>query len=146
MESQFHSKKKKSSTQLVVLNFCSQPTTACLNASFFFEGATKARICYSWGWKKRKRELGLENLDTLVSGNNLAPSYRKQGRWKNGDQLQLHVMESRKHFLGPEHPIRSVYQGGFRLCILGPHWDERQNKKAEELQVYVMESRRRLLG
>ena len=54
--------------------------------------------------KTRKRVLGQEYLDTLRSIANLASIYRKQGRWKEAEDLEVQVIETRKRVLGQEHP------------------------------------------
>ncbi|KAJ2892346.1 kinesin light chain [Zalerion maritima] len=38
--------------------------------------------------------------------NNLASTYRNQGRWKEAEDLFVQVMETRKRVLGAEHPDR----------------------------------------
>ncbi|RJE18902.1 Phosphorylase superfamily [Aspergillus sclerotialis] len=35
---------------------------------------------------------------------NLASTYRNQGRWKEAEELDVQVMETRKKVLGAEHP------------------------------------------
>jgi hypothetical protein len=35
---------------------------------------------------------------------NLASTYRNQGRWKEAEELEVQVMETRKRVLGAEHP------------------------------------------
>jgi hypothetical protein len=48
--------------------------------------------------------LGEEHLDTLTSMANLASTYSNQGRWKEAEELEVQVMETRKRVLGEEHP------------------------------------------
>ena len=45
-----------------------------------------------------------EHTDTLRSMENLAATYRNQGRWNEAEQLEVQVMEKRKKLLGAEHP------------------------------------------
>jgi pentatricopeptide repeat protein len=52
----------------------------------------------------RKRVLGLEHPDTLISMNDLASTYGKKGRWDEAEELFVQVMETHKRVLGPEHP------------------------------------------
>jgi tetratricopeptide (TPR) repeat protein len=47
--------------------------------------------------------LGLDDTMTLTSKNNLAETYRKQGRWKEAEELDVQVMEMRKRVLSAEH-------------------------------------------
>ena len=51
----------------------------------------------------RKKVSGAEHPDTLASMNNLALTYRSQGRWKEAEQLFMQVMETTKRVLGAEH-------------------------------------------
>jgi hypothetical protein len=48
--------------------------------------------------------LGEEHLDTLAGMANLVPTYRNQGRWKEAEELEVQVRETRKRVLGAEHP------------------------------------------
>ena len=52
----------------------------------------------------RKRILGEEHPDTLISMDNLASIYRDQGRLKEAENLEVQVMEVRKRVLGEDHP------------------------------------------
>ena len=52
----------------------------------------------------RKKLLGAEHPDTLLSMRNLASTYRNQGRWNEAEQLQVQVMDMTKKLLGAEHP------------------------------------------
>ena len=44
----------------------------------------------------RKRVLGEEHPDSLRNMANLALTYRSQGRWKEAEDLDVLVMETRK--------------------------------------------------
>ena len=48
--------------------------------------------------------LGSDDTMTLASKNNLAETYRKQGRWKEAEELFVQVMETSLRVLGEEHP------------------------------------------
>jgi hypothetical protein len=52
----------------------------------------------------RKKVLGLEHPNTLMSIGNLASTYRNQGRWKEAEELEVQVMETGKKVLGLKHP------------------------------------------
>ena len=52
----------------------------------------------------RKRVLGYEHPSTLSSMGNLVSTYRKQGRWKEAEELFIQVIETKKRVLGREHP------------------------------------------
>lgn len=55
--------------------------------------------------------LGAEHLDTLESMQNLATSYRSQGRYEQAALLGEQPVEVRKRGLGAEHPatVESMY-------------------------------------
>ena len=47
------------------------------------------------------RALGAEHLDTLtIMGGDLASTYRKQGPWEEGEELEVQVLETRFWLLG----------------------------------------------
>ena len=52
----------------------------------------------------RKRVLGQEHPDTLTIIDDLASTYRDQGRWKEAEELEVKVMETSLRVLGQEHP------------------------------------------
>jgi len=90
----------------------------------------------------RKRVLGEEHPDTLISMANLASTYWNRGRWKEAEELQVGVMETRKRVLGQEHPstLTSIAN------LASTYWNQGRWKEAEELQVGVMETTKRVLG
>ena len=45
--------------------------------------------------------LGQEHPDTLTSMDNLASTYQNQGRWKEAEELEVQVMETKKEGAGP---------------------------------------------
>ena len=52
----------------------------------------------------RLKVLGAEHLDTLWTMDSLAVTYGHQGRWKEAEELDLHVRDARLKVLGAEHP------------------------------------------
>ncbi|KAK3613261.1 hypothetical protein LTR22_028225, partial [Elasticomyces elasticus] len=52
----------------------------------------------------RSEQLGEESEPTLWSRGMLAWAYRNQGRWKEAEELEVEVMETRVRVLGGEHP------------------------------------------
>src|SRR5437588_738312 len=46
--------------------------------------------------KARKRVLGQEHPDTLTSMANLASTYRNQRRWKEAEELEVQVVETKR--------------------------------------------------
>jgi hypothetical protein len=49
------------------------------------------------------RMVGPEHPDTLTSMASLALTFWNQGRWKEAEELDVQVMETRKRVLGQEH-------------------------------------------
>jgi len=56
---------------------------------------------------------------------NLASTYWNQGRWKEAEQIEIQVMETRKQILGPEHPstLNSMANLAFTWKSLGKEKD-----------------------
>ena len=52
----------------------------------------------------RKKQLGAEHPDTLISMVNLAIIYKEQGRWNEAEKLEIQVIDMRRKLLGTEHP------------------------------------------
>jgi tetratricopeptide (TPR) repeat protein len=90
----------------------------------------------------RKRVLGMEHPDTLLSIGNLASTYWNQGRWKEAEELDLQVMETRKRVLGTEHPDTLASIGN----LASTYRNQGRWKEAEELELQVIEMRKRVLG
>ena len=68
--------------------------------------------------------------------NNLASTYWNQGRWKEAEELEVQVMETRKRILGQEHP--SILTSMANLA--STYRNQGRWKEAEELEVQVMET------
>ncbi|KAK7016820.1 hypothetical protein R3P38DRAFT_3561758 [Favolaschia claudopus] len=99
-------------------------------------------ILYSTVLEARRRLLGEEHPDTLLSMNNLALTYGSQGRWTDAEGLQVSVLESWKRLLGEEHPDTLTSLNNLALTYRKQgRWSD-----AEDLQVAVLESRKKLLG
>lgn len=64
----------------------------------------KAVDLYTKVWTTRKRVLGPDHPETLISGSCLAATYSALGRYSDSAQLNLEVYEVRKRVSGPEHP------------------------------------------
>ena len=79
-----------------------------------------------------------EHPDTLTSMANLASTYWNQGRWKEAEELDVQVMETRKRMLGAEHPDTLTSMAN----LASTYWNQGRWKEAEELYVQVMETRR----
>src|SRR5947209_3483605 len=88
------------------------------------------------------RVRGQEHPDTLTSMANLTSTYRNQGRWKEAEELEVQVMETRKRVLGQEHPSTLTSMAN----LASTYMNQGRWKEAEELDVQVMETRKRVLG
>jgi len=102
----------------------------------------KAASMHKQTWDQRKAVLGEEHPDTLTSMANLAATYRKQGRWKEAEELEVGVMKTTKRELGKEHPDTLSSMANLALT----YWNQGCWKEAEELEVGVMETMKRVLG
>ncbi|CAI9636424.1 unnamed protein product [Alternaria burnsii] len=90
----------------------------------------------------RKKALGNEHPNTLISMGNLASTYNQQGQWKEAEELEVRVMQTMKKALGEVHPdtLNSMANLASTYSKQG-RW-----KEAEQLEVQVMETRKRVLG
>jgi hypothetical protein len=61
--------------------------------------------------------LGEEHPHTLTGMANLASTYRDQGRWKEADELEVLVMETRKRVLGEGHPDTLAGMANFAYTL-----------------------------
>jgi tetratricopeptide (TPR) repeat protein len=78
----------------------------------------------------------------LASKNNLAEIYRKQGRWKEAEELEIEVLETSKRVLGHEHPSTIVSMANLASAF----WNQGRWKEAERLETQVLEISKRVLG
>ncbi|KHO10796.1 Zn(2)-C6 fungal-type DNA-binding domain protein [Metarhizium robertsii ARSEF 23] len=90
----------------------------------------------------RKKVLGVEHPDTLLSIGNLAHTYNNQGRYREAEELLVQVMNIRIKVLGKDHPhtLRGISNLGVSYHNQG-RWDE-----AEAMQSHVVAARKVLLG
>ncbi|KAL8939769.1 MAG: hypothetical protein Q9211_002587 [Gyalolechia sp. 1 TL-2023] len=71
-----------------------------------------------------------------------ALAFWEAGRWKEAEELEVQVLETKKRVLGEEHP--STLTSIANLALTYKHrgrW-----KEAEELEIQVLEARKRILG
>ncbi|KAH8661168.1 hypothetical protein BGZ61DRAFT_485518 [Ilyonectria robusta] len=116
--------------------------TNCARYMFTIGNYRAARKLGDKAVKTRASVLGEEHPDTLSSMNNLALTYRNQGRWKEAEELQVRVMETRANVLGEQHPDTLTSMGNLTVTYMNQgRW-----KEAEELQVRVMETTKNALG
>ena len=90
----------------------------------------------------RRRILGRDHPQTLISMNNLAATLRAQGDLDGAHELQEQTLEARQRILGIEHPgtLNSLNHLASTLKAQG------DLAGARELQEKVLEARRRILG
>src|ERR1700722_9647439 len=91
----------------------------------------EAEKLYVLVMETRKRVLGEEHPDTLMSMDHLASTYRTQGRWKEAEVLEVSVMETKMRVLGEEHPDTLTSMGN----LASTYWNQGRWKEAEVLQV-----------
>ncbi|KAL7755426.1 hypothetical protein ACKLNR_014524 [Fusarium oxysporum f. sp. zingiberi] len=96
------------------------------------KAAVQARSCI----------LGLDHPLTLNSINNLASTYRKQGRWEEAEKLFVEVMEMSKAKLGVDHPSTLTSMAN----LASTYRKQGRWKEAEKLEVEVMQTRKAKLG
>jgi tetratricopeptide (TPR) repeat protein len=67
----------------------------------------------------------------MISMANLASTYSNQGRWKEAEELEVQVIETRKRMLGQKHPDTLTSMANLALM----YWNQGRWKEAEELEV-----------
>ncbi|KAJ9133892.1 TPR-like protein [Pleurostoma richardsiae] len=83
----------------------------------------------------RKRVLGEEHPDTLISMNNLALTFWNQGRWKEAESLNVQVIKTRKKVQGEEHRDTLTSMGNLASTYRNQgRWKEVENLQANELE------------
>ncbi len=90
----------------------------------------------------RKKILGEEHPNTLNSMHLLACVYRREGKWKEAEELGKQVMTTAKEVFGAEHIDSLASMNNLALIYAN---QERWNE-AEELQMQVMKMSTKLLG
>jgi hypothetical protein len=90
----------------------------------------------------RKRILGEEHLDTLISMNNLSKTMSDQGRHGEATEIHRHVLGVGKRIQGHEHPSTLLSMGNLAQSL----FNQGDLGEAEELQKQVMDMRKRILG
>ena len=90
----------------------------------------------------RKRVLGTEHPDTLISMTNLASTYRNQGRLIQAEQLEAQVVETYERVLGAEHPVTLVNISQLALVLSA----QGKYDKAEEMSRQVLKVLEKKMG
>jgi serine/threonine protein kinase len=90
----------------------------------------------------KRRGLGKENPDTLMSIRDLAALEESEGKSSEAAALYNQVLEAQRRVLGNDH--RDTIETAFELAVA---YDDQQNKaRAESLYMQVLEIQRRVLG
>lgn len=90
----------------------------------------------------KKKEVGLEHMETVECMSYLASTYEEQGRWAEAEELDRQVVELRKKLLGPEHPDTWTSMA----CLAKTYNYLGRLDEAETLAADVLEKRKRKLG
>jgi serine/threonine protein kinase/Flp pilus assembly protein TadD len=90
----------------------------------------------------RRRALGPDHQDTLLSMNDLAVLYANRGRYAEAERLHVEALEGQRRVLGSEHgdTLRSM----INLAVV--HGRNGRYAEAEQLYSEAAETQRRVLG
>jgi eukaryotic-like serine/threonine-protein kinase len=90
----------------------------------------------------RRRALGPQNPDTLVSMSRLAVNLMRQGHYGEAEKLLRETLDIQRRKLGPEHPETLHTMGDLAVVLQ----DEGHYAEAEKLHRETLNIRRRVLG
>ncbi|KAJ5564862.1 hypothetical protein N7513_001104 [Penicillium frequentans] len=120
-------------------------------AGLLYKGAWYAQECgnlsdlremASLSREQRIKILGLEDQETLDSTIMLAVAYRREGNWREAEQLFIQVLEMRKSKLGADHLDTLASMANLALTF----WNQGRWEEAEQLLKQVMETHKIKLG
>ncbi|KAJ5810113.1 uncharacterized protein N7503_002331 [Penicillium pulvis] len=120
-------------------------------AGLLYKGAWYAQECgnlpdlremASMSREQRLKVLGLEDKETLDSTIMLAVAYRREGNWREAEQLFIQVLETRKSKLGADHLDTLTSMANLALTF----WNQGRWEEAEQLLKQVMETHKTKLG
>jgi hypothetical protein len=74
--------------------------------------------------------LGVAHPSTLITMANKALTYRNQGQWKEAEELEVQVMETKAMVFGLDHPSTLTSMADLASTI----WNQGHWKEAEELE------------
>jgi tetratricopeptide (TPR) repeat protein len=80
--------------------------------------------------------------DRLDLASKCARTLYSDGRYKEAEELQVQVMQTRKRVLGDEHPDTLTSMAN----LASTYWNQGRWNEAEELEVQVMQMTKRVLG
>ncbi|KAI4087290.1 MAG: hypothetical protein L6R37_008337 [Teloschistes peruensis] len=92
--------------------------------------------------RKYLTRLGIDETRMPFVWGTVGSTYFDEGRWKEAEELQVQVMETRARVLGEEHPDTLTSMAN----LASTYRDQGRWKEAEGLDVQVMETRARVLG
>jgi hypothetical protein len=72
----------------------------------------------------------------------LAVTYQNQGRWNEAEELEVHVLETRKRVQGKDHLHTLISMGNLVMTYQNQCWW----KETEELVVHLLETSKGVLG
>jgi eukaryotic-like serine/threonine-protein kinase len=90
----------------------------------------------------RRRILGPEHPDTLMSMSNLALLLRDEGHYAEAEKLAREVVDVQRRILGPNHPDTLMSMSNLAVIL----WREGRFVEAEKLDRETLDIRRRILG
>jgi tetratricopeptide (TPR) repeat protein/predicted Ser/Thr protein kinase len=90
----------------------------------------------------RRRLLGEDHPDTLISMRNLAVLYRHQGKVEQAESLLIKVLGVQRRLLGEDHP--DTLESAYDLALL--YDDQEKFTLAEPLLTKALDGQRRILG
>ena len=102
----------------------------------------KAAIHHERALQLRKRILGAEHRDTLMSMNNLASTFLSQGKHTEAAALHVQTLEILKRVLGAEHPGTLTSMNN----LAGAYGAQGKHTEAGALHAQTLEISKRVLG
>jgi tetratricopeptide (TPR) repeat protein len=90
----------------------------------------------------RKKALGKEHPDTLISVNNLASVLQDQGKYDDAEAMYRQILEGRKKALGNEHEDTLTTVNNLALVLQ----NQKKYKQAKTMHRCALEGREKTLG
>jgi eukaryotic-like serine/threonine-protein kinase len=103
---------------------------------------SQAQTLFRRAFEIRRKMLGPEHPDTLVSMNGLARTLDVEGHYAEAEELLRQSLDIERRVLGPEHPDALMSMNGLANTLA----DEGRNAEAEKLYRQTLDVRRRVLG
>jgi eukaryotic-like serine/threonine-protein kinase len=103
---------------------------------------SQAQTLFRRAFEIRRKVLGPEHPDTLVSMDGLARTLDVEGHYAEAEELLRQSLDIERRVLGPEHPDALMSMNGLANTLA----DEGRNAEAEKLYRQTLDVRRRVLG